>query len=318
MSNYEGKLGEWLKYVQQQVESVGKEDGEGEPEETPKAETPTKNPADWQQPESVVIRDRMGNAPTDDAVDVIDDSMLVDSSLIEDRSPVVDRRPALFDEADIPDVEEFLPFLRDPEPKTRPEPEMPRDTEVHETTDPNLLLLPEGTGEPKPMVRKPEESKPREIPVKAEDVPAPTPSPMPKTPARIRMEPLERMQKVAPPSSPDASEVRDMWDKLPRHIQLLVGQQPEEVAQNSYKEFTETREDLIQRLLDPTLSLEEAARILNVCPTTVRRYTNRGALRHFRTAGNQRRFRLSDVLTFLEGSPGSAANGTDVTEESVN
>jgi len=73
-----------------------------------------------------------------------------------------------------------------------------------------------------------------------------------------------------------------------------------EVAQNSYKPFKETREQLLERLLDPVLTLEEAARILNVCPTTVRRYTNRNLLRHYRTAGNQRRFKLSDVLEFLE------------------
>jgi len=62
----------------------------------------------------------------------------------------------------------------------------------------------------------------------------------------------------------------------------------------------EPREDLVQRLLDPTLTLEETAVFLGVCPTTVRRYTNRGLLKHFRTQGNQRRFRLSDVVEFLE------------------
>jgi excisionase family DNA binding protein len=62
----------------------------------------------------------------------------------------------------------------------------------------------------------------------------------------------------------------------------------------------ETREQLLSRLLDPILSLEEAAKVLNVCPTTVRRYTNSGALAHLRTQGNQRRFLLSDVLAFLK------------------
>jgi excisionase family DNA binding protein len=62
----------------------------------------------------------------------------------------------------------------------------------------------------------------------------------------------------------------------------------------------ETREELLARLLDPELTLEEAAQVLNVCPTTVRRYTNRGVLPHYRTIGNQRRFRLSQVLAFLE------------------
>ncbi len=47
----------------------------------------------------------------------------------------------------------------------------------------------------------------------------------------------------------------------------------------------ETREELLARLLDPTLTLEETARILEVCPTTVRRYTNKGILPHERSAG---------------------------------
>ena len=61
----------------------------------------------------------------------------------------------------------------------------------------------------------------------------------------------------------------------------------------------ETREELLARLLDPVLTLDEAAQVLNVCPTTVRRYTNRGLLEHHRTIGNQRRFRLSHVLALL-------------------
>jgi excisionase family DNA binding protein len=72
-------------------------------------------------------------------------------------------------------------------------------------------------------------------------------------------------------------------------------------VQRSYRrQFKESRLALIERLLDPTLSLEDTARLLNVCPTTVRRYTNRGQLRHQRTPGDQRRFRLSDVLSFME------------------
>ncbi|MEJ5253333.1 MAG: helix-turn-helix domain-containing protein, partial [Armatimonadota bacterium] len=53
-------------------------------------------------------------------------------------------------------------------------------------------------------------------------------------------------------------------------------------------------------LLNPSLTLEDTARLLGVCPTTVRRYTERGLLNHYRTPGNQRRFRLSDVIAFLE------------------
>ena len=62
----------------------------------------------------------------------------------------------------------------------------------------------------------------------------------------------------------------------------------------------ESREGLVERLLDPTLTLSETATLLGVCPTTVRRYTKRGVLNCFRTPGNQRRFRLSDVLDFIE------------------
>jgi excisionase family DNA binding protein len=75
----------------------------------------------------------------------------------------------------------------------------------------------------------------------------------------------------------------------------------DEGVQRNYKRaFKESRIELISRLLDPTLSLEDTARLLKVCPTTVRRYTNKGLLRHQRTTGDQRRFKLSDVLAFLE------------------
>jgi excisionase family DNA binding protein len=67
----------------------------------------------------------------------------------------------------------------------------------------------------------------------------------------------------------------------------------------------ESREQLMARLLDPIITLEEAAQLLGVCPTTVRRWTNKGVLQHYRTEGNQRRFRLSHVVGFLgdDGGP---------------
>ncbi|MGO8670289.1 MAG: helix-turn-helix domain-containing protein [Capsulimonadaceae bacterium] len=64
----------------------------------------------------------------------------------------------------------------------------------------------------------------------------------------------------------------------------------------------ETKQELLTRLLDPTITLEEAALVLEVCPSTVRRYTNRGILPHERSKGNQRRFKLSTVLAFMEAS----------------
>jgi len=99
--------------------------------------------------------------------------------------------------------------------------------------------------------------------------------------------------------------------ELPQRLMADAGRR--ETAQKSYKDFKETRGELLQRLLDPPLGLDDTARILNVCPATVRRYTNRGLLKHFRTAGNQRRFRLSDVLAFLE----SQMSGEGVPDRSL-
>ncbi|MHB0997929.1 MAG: MerR family transcriptional regulator [Armatimonadota bacterium] len=96
----------------------------------------------------------------------------------------------------------------------------------------------------------------------------------------------------------EINKVLRLRKDLPKRI-LNPQDTDNEVAQNSYKGFKETRDELLNRLLDPHISLEDAARILNVCPTTVRRYTNKGLLKHYRTAGNQRRFRLSDVLAFM-------------------
>jgi excisionase family DNA binding protein len=91
--------------------------------------------------------------------------------------------------------------------------------------------------------------------------------------------------------------------------ELPLGLPPTEGARASRRSADETRDELIERLLDPELTLQETAKLLNVCPTTVRRYTNRGVLHHFRTPGNQRRFRLSDVLEFMrrqQRSPGGS------------
>ncbi len=60
------------------------------------------------------------------------------------------------------------------------------------------------------------------------------------------------------------------------------------------------REELIEKLLDPVISLEEAATLIGVCKTTVRRYTNKGDLKCIRTPGQQRRFKLSHVLAFVK------------------
>lgn len=104
---------------------------------------------------------------------------------------------------------------------------------------------------------------------------------------------------LLPPAHPATdAEGAALWERLPRQIQIL-GLMQETPAQAA-RTFEETRDQLIQRLLDPTLTLEETAKLLDVCTATVRRYANRGQLSHHRTIGQQRRFRLSDVLAFLE------------------
>lgn len=95
--------------------------------------------------------------------------------------------------------------------------------------------------------------------------------------------------------------LQSVWEALPKNIAFLCRFFDDSVTANYYTgEFKETRQDLIRRLLDPELSLEETSRLLGVCPATVRRYTNRGWLRHHRTTGGQRRFRLGDVVRFVE------------------
>jgi len=92
--------------------------------------------------------------------------------------------------------------------------------------------------------------------------------------------------------------------------ELPLGLPAEEGSRAARRSAGETRDELIERLMDPELTLQETAKLLNVCPTTVRRYTNRGVLNHFRTPGNQRRFRLSDVLEFMRRQQESQRRST--------
>jgi excisionase family DNA binding protein len=90
-------------------------------------------------------------------------------------------------------------------------------------------------------------------------------------------------------------------EQLPKTVTFLSSVFDDDVTAHYYVgEFKETREEMIERLLDPQLSLEETSRILGVCPATVRRYTNRGWLNHHRTSGGQRRFKLSDIVMFVD------------------
>ncbi len=96
-------------------------------------------------------------------------------------------------------------------------------------------------------------------------------------------------------------DLQAVWLSLPKNVEFLSGFFDDSVTSNYYRgEFKESRLELIHRLLDPELSLEETSRLLGVCPATVRRYTNRGWLEHQRTSGGQRRFRLTQVVKFVE------------------
>lgn len=146
---------------------------------------------------------------------------------------------------------------------------------------------------------------------------------------RVPSRRARRARTVKPEQALANVTTTELWASVPRHVRTLIelGRQAEaETAQSSYKRtFREERIELIERLLDPVLTLEETARLLNVCPTTVRRYTNRGILTYYRkqpsrsegAASNpgyetrQRRFRLSDVLAFLESQDPAGSAGRE-------
>ncbi|MGC4042538.1 MAG: helix-turn-helix domain-containing protein [Armatimonas sp.] len=131
---------------------------------------------------------------------------------------------------------------------------------------------------------------------------------------KIPPPPPKRPEEVVAPHLPSArpesdGEAAALWESLPRHVQILASLAAEAGEPTGERTFEETRPQLLSRLLDPALTLEETARLLDVCPATVRRYTNRGQLPHTRTIGQQRRFRLSEVLAFLEMRADRAADG---------
>jgi len=124
-------------------------------------------------------------------------------------------------------------------------------------------------------------------------------------------EPHPTGTQASPPTRPDAmlNELDVPSRSLRGRLEAVFspqGQLPldvearQDVTEKAAGSPRETRQELVQRLLDPTLTLQETATLLGVCHATVRRYTDRGILRCFRTPGNQRRFNLSDVLDFME------------------
>lgn len=300
MANYDNKLGEWFKQVEQQEQELKAKKAPGSPEarEEPK-------PIVDQTPRAALIRrmDIEGSVreasasvvATVDTAEVVADTTLAGvpaSSVDGEQAPTDEEESAmLFAEGEVPPVEDFFSFLN--RSAEQPVVEEVEDRVYEIPKDQGTLGLSEGTGEPRPIISVPEPPAP---PVETPQLQATLDIPLPPETAPAPKPRVEKKPKAATDGGAQAN-----WDRVPRHLQTLFGAPNQEVAQNSYKAFKETREELVQRLLDPTVSLEEAARVLNVCPTTVRRYTNRGVLKHYRTAGNQRRFKLSDVLVFMDG-----------------
>jgi excisionase family DNA binding protein len=135
----------------------------------------------------------------------------------------------------------------------------------------------------------------------SEPAPGEDASAKPKFRKTVMSAPRPRRSRLGGTTSSIDPQLQIVWEALPKNIEFLCGFFDDTVTANYYRgEFKETREDLIRRLLDPELTLEETSRLLGVCPATVRRYTNRKWLTHHRTQGGQRRFRLSDIVKFTE------------------
>jgi len=97
-----------------------------------------------------------------------------------------------------------------------------------------------------------------------------------------------------------AAVMRGRLPSVEQQSPLPMDLGPRARGRGGRRPITETREEIIRRVLDPELTLHEAAAVLNLSKATVRRYTDQGRLPCLRTGGGQRRFRLSALLTFLE------------------
>lgn len=107
-----------------------------------------------------------------------------------------------------------------------------------------------------------------------------------------------KLAKTRIPSPPDVS--RDRREQLVAALAKLNG-----------------RRRLIVQLLNPVLTMQQACLMLDLSQTTVRRATESGTLKSFRTAGGQRRFRLLDILEYMDRREGGLLDIFVETEEEV-
>jgi excisionase family DNA binding protein len=119
------------------------------------------------------------------------------------------------------------------------------------------------------------------------------------------MKPSRRPQMPMPAVATE-SPIIPCWERLPAHIRLIAGLiEPDEANLYDDEARGAERQKLIESLLNPNVTLDEVAVLLGVSSATVRRYTTKGILPCQRTVGQQRRFRLADVLAFLERNGGA-------------
>jgi excisionase family DNA binding protein len=115
-----------------------------------------------------------------------------------------------------------------------------------------------------------------------------------------RAAPAPALSQAALDAAVRADEVRRRLGAGSDQRALPMELGPRSRGRGGRRPITESREEIIRRLLDPELSLHEAAAVLNLSKATVRRYTDHGKLPCLRTEGGQRRFRLSALLVFLD------------------
>lgn len=106
---------------------------------------------------------------------------------------------------------------------------------------------------------------------------------------------LKARAAATPPSKPQTFPATKPAPRRRAPQNLAAALEPESALNTRRRLKAETRVQLIERLNNPLLTLQETSVVLGVCPATVRRYSNSGLLRHVRTEGNQRRFRWRDV-----------------------
>ncbi len=255
-------LNDWYRYLESQFV---------EEEQKVREASPPAPTAPAQAEESVDKREQLPIEPERSLEEQatshpIEASAPIETSMGESRTPLIAPHSAYaLVSIRVPDFLAFVPLLREELGLPAPEPIQEGTRAVIEPAGMQPSASPESPAESAPRLRK------------------------------------HRGKKSADPEQLIPPEMDEIWAKLPRYLRYLAEWSDDSVTDKYYPvRGRESREELIARLTDPVLSLEEVARLLGVCPATVRRYTNRGWLRHFRTEGNQRRFRLSDIVAFLE------------------